>query len=289
MEHVDPTTGDVDEQADEPRSRRQLLRLAGAAAAGGAGLVVAGASPAAAASGGALIMGSFNNDSEGDLTGLNADSTFASLSIGTDGMTGSVTALSASSDQYMDLKLNGTGRLGLRASLTGNAQPSYDPSLNDLVKSSTGALWSGKGDLDEANPTWKRINAVRVDNPNGNGAAFAPFRFYDSRNTSALTVGASRTLDVRANANIPDDAIAIFGNMTVTGSTFGGWANIWPTGVAEPPTSSINFTTGQSVANFFFVGLGTSGGNAGKVNIIPRRSAGGGTAHIIIDITAYVQ
>lgn len=288
MEHVDPTTGDVDEQADEPRSRRQLLRLAGAAAAGGAGLVIAGAGPAAAADNGPLLMGNSTNDSGNDLTGLNTSSTVGSFSVGVNGVGDGITAITAASVTSTDLKLIGTGRLGMSTGFSGNAQPSFAPLLNDLVKSSTGALWSGQGDI-ATNNGWKRINAVRVDNPNGNGTAFAPFRFYDSRDTSLRTVGATTTLDVRGVSQIPDDAIAIFGNLTVTGSNFGGWVNIYPAGVAEPPTSSINFTTGQTVANFFFVGLGTSGGNAGRVTFIPRRQSGTGTVHVIIDITAYVQ
>src|SRR5215218_5802641 len=145
MEDLEAPIGD-DEQADQPRSRRQLLRLAGAAAAGGAGLVIANASPAAAADEGALLMGNTNNNSGGDLTSLNGPS-IASLSIGVSGLSDDTTALSAASVENTDLKLNGTGRLGMTASLSGNAQPSYDPLLNDLVKSTSGALWSGTGAL----------------------------------------------------------------------------------------------------------------------------------------------
>ncbi len=198
------TTNDEPTEAQEPqnrpRTRRQLLGLAGAAAVGGAGLVIAGAGPASAADEGPLLMGNANNSSGGDLTGLNA-TTLASLSVGITGLTEDTTALSAASGTGMDIKMVGSGRLGMGGSLSGNAQPSFLPNLQDLVKSNSGALWSGTGALFSDSRTWKRINAVRVDNPNGNGSAFTPFRFFDS--TQRRSEGGRLHHDARRRAATP--------------------------------------------------------------------------------------
>jgi len=82
----------------------------------------------------------------------------------------------------------------------------------------------------------------------------------------------------------------VMGNLTITSPTFGGWVTIYPKGLSEPATSSINFSAGQTVANFFCVGLGTSGGDLGQFTAIARKSgAQAGTVQIIVDITAYIQ
>jgi hypothetical protein len=276
-----------DQGADEPRSRRQLLKLASGAAIGG-GLVLAGAGPAGAADNDPLLIGNPSNTSDGDFTGLNVGLATGSLAVGTSGMTDASALVGAANGTGSDLKLAGTGRLGFSSTVsTGNAAPSGTLVMDALGMSTTGVLWAGKSDDD----SWRRINAVRVDHPNGTGAAFAPFRLYDSRNTSIRAVGGTTHVDVHASANIPDDAIAVFGNLTVTGPTFSGWVNLWPRGVSEPATSSINFNTGQTVANFFFVGLGTgSDTNNGFISFGPRKSGTqSGSTHVIIDITAYVQ
>ncbi len=247
MTDVQDTAGGSEELeiAQQPRSRRQLLRLAGAAAVGGAGMAIVGANPAGAANGGNFILGQQNTAT--NTTALNTSAGTASLAVGPTGEGGN--AIQAISDTGIDVKMSGTGRLGMVASVSGNAQPSYNPGLNDLVKSDTGALWSGLGGIFSSDPTWKRINAVRVDNPNGNGTAFAPFRFarHPQRRTERHQAQRrpTATYDVRGHANIPDDAIAIFGNLTVTGPNFAGWLNLWPAGVTEPVVSAINFTSGS--------------------------------------------
>ena len=48
----------------------------------------------------------------------------------------------------------------------------------------------------------------------------------------------------------------MFGNLTVTGPVASGYAAIYPPGV-RPQASSLNYATGQTVANAAFVGLGS--------------------------------
>lgn len=51
------------------------------------------------------------------------------------------------------------------------------------------------------------------------------------------------------------DLQGLFANLTVTGALGAGFVSAYPPGV-RPSTSSINFTAGQTIANFAVVGLG---------------------------------
>lgn len=266
---------------ERPRTRRQLLTLAGTAIAGGAALTILDASPAGAADDDPVLIGNFNEGT--------------SETVLESSVSGFATLFVTNTGGSPDLKLDGTGRLAQNPALTGNAQPghqiftngAFDAPAHEIVRSDTGAIWASTGSSTGSGTLWKRVNAVRVDNPNGNGSAFAPFRFYDSRNTAKLDSNTLYHQDVTAHANIPDDAVAIFGNLTATAPNYAGFLRLFPRGATEPPTSSVNFVANQTIANFFFLGLGT-GGSAGEISL---RTSGpaGKQVHAIIDITAYVQ
>ncbi len=81
---------------------------------------------------------------------------------------------------------------------------------------------------------------------------------------------------------IPADAVAITGNLTVTGQTKGGYLSLTPTSVANPTTSSLNFPVGDTRANNVTVKLG-AGGNLFVVY------KGSGRAHAILDVTGYFR
>ncbi len=84
-------------------------------------------------------------------------------------------------------------------------------------------------------------------------------------------------------SSIPADAIAVLGNLTAAAYTGAGYLTIFPFGVANPGTSSVNFITGQgAIANSFVCGLDPA---TGKLSVYVGVSA----SHYIIDITAYIQ
>jgi hypothetical protein len=63
-------------------------------------------------------------------------------------------------------------------------------------------------------------------------------------------------IDVAIAFTGPDFSLdAIFANLLVISPVRGGWAVVHPPGV-RPPTSSLNFVTGQAIANAAFVGCG---------------------------------
>ena len=112
-----------------------------------------------------------------------------------------------------------------------------------------------------------------------------PFRILDTRSglgghLGKISSGAPLNLQVTG----PDGPIlpgtsAIAFNVTVVGPTASSYLTIWPAGFPQPTISTINYVTGQTVANYGTVGLSA----AGKITIKP----GAGSTHVLIDIAGF--
>jgi streptogramin lyase len=114
-----------------------------------------------------------------------------------------------------------------------------------------------------------------------------PTRLLDSRGpiggwNAPLTAGAPRTLSVRQPGNpagVPTTATAVIANVTATEATTGSFLSVWPTGVAPPAASNLNFGAGQTIANLVIVGIGADGsislGNAA------------GAVDVVVDVVGY--
>ena len=116
------------------------------------------------------------------------------------------------------------------------------------------------------------------------------------------TIGASRILDTRVATGlshpfvsaVPREfavagaggvdaaAIAVTGNLTVTGQTHAGYVSLTSSSESAPTTSTINVPLGDTRANGVTVGLAGDGG-------LWATYVGGGTAHtnLIFDVTGY--
>ena len=91
-----------------------------------------------------------------------------------------------------------------------------------------------------------------------------PDRLLDSRDgtggfTTPWSPSQARSLVVAGVGGVPADATAVVVNLTVTGATLGGYVTAWPDGTAQPPTSNIDFSPGQVIANLVTVPVGASG------------------------------
>ena len=284
------------EVVEEARSRRHMLKLAGGVVAGGAAMALATASPAAAATGDPLALGTLGN---------NADAVTGSYYDGTESIPAFIFGYQGSGvDQGPDIKAGGTGRFAQNPALgLVNSQPSFGVQTSglfettpshELVRSEAGLLWASTGTVAGSDTEWKRMNTVRTDTQAGTGGAMTPYRAVDTRLTTPMTFGVPRSFYPWSTAPAPTEisreSVAMMGNLTITSPSAGGYATIYPAGVGEPATSSINFSAGQTVANFFCVGLGTSGGDLGQFTAIARKSGTqAGTVQVIVDITAYIQ
>jgi hypothetical protein len=81
---------------------------------------------------------------------------------------------------------------------------------------------------------------------------------------------------------IPADAIAVTGNVTVTGQTAAGYVSITTTPTSTPGSSTLNFPTSDTRAN----NLTTPIASNGKLSAV-YKAAAGKKAHIIFDVTGY--
>jgi len=128
------------------------------------------------------------------------------------------------------------------------------------------------------------------DDGTGPGDLFTgvtPTRLLDSRTTNGgwnakLTVGAPRDLLVRQPGNaagVPATATAVIANVTVTGATAGSFVSVWPTGVAQPNVSNLNFGAGQTIPNLVIVKIGDDG----KI----RLANAVGAVDVIVDVVGY--
>jgi hypothetical protein len=114
----------------------------------------------------------------------------------------------------------------------------------------------------------------------------APVRSLDTRFGNGLTgtfaTAVPRTWQVAGRNGIPAAAVAITGNVTVTGQTSGGWVTVTPNPVAMPATSTLNFPAADTRANGLTVALGAGG----TLSAVYHGSSGAST-HLVFDVTGY--
>ena len=105
-----------------------------------------------------------------------------------------------------------------------------------------------------------------------------PARMLDTR-TGGRPIGPNETLtfQVSGQNGVVADATAAVLNVTVTSPSASGYLTVWPSGVARPTASSLNFTAGQTVPNLVVAPIGADG----KVNIYNAI----GTSHVIVDVS----
>ncbi len=112
-----------------------------------------------------------------------------------------------------------------------------------------------------------------------------PVRSIDSRTGVGtewrwLDPGETRTLQLRGRAGVPNNAKAVIVNVTATGSNWGGFFTLYPTGTPRPTVSNLNFAVGQTVPNLAMLKLGPDG----AIEVYNDR----GVTHIIVDVMGYI-
>ena len=303
--------------AKDRRSRRDLMKLAGAAVVGVAGAAYAGGlAPlsAAAADGANLVLGAAASNKEESGTYLYSDSLTNAMTVLTlDGVfyTGSqrvdglvVRAQSggiAGNFETIggpDIAAMGTGRFVQASGVLAGSAPNWTPANQQLesIRGGDGSFWQSRAHLGTALGTlktaWKRINTVRVDSAAGDGTAFIPARIIDTRNgtggvTGPLAANSTTTWASFTGTNgLPSDAVGIIGNITAIGFSGAGFATIFPAGVGTPGVSSLNFGgTQYAFSNAITVGFGT-GANTGQISVFISNNV---PTHIVVDVFAYIQ
>ena len=87
---------------------------------------------------------------------------------------------------------------------------------------------------------------------------------------------------------VPPEATAIACNLTVTSGTSGGNLRAFP-GNSDviPLVSNVNWTTGQTVANYAIVGAATPGDGEFQASVGLYNASTRGSVHVIVDISGY--
>jgi PKD repeat protein len=117
----------------------------------------------------------------------------------------------------------------------------------------------------------------------------APVRVLDSRPggtglSGVFSSGVHRTLSIAGANGIPADAVAITGNLTVSGQTKAGFLSVTPDPNDDPTTSNLNFPLGDTRANGVTVPLNVDGDLS-----ITYGAGSPGTTHVILDVTGYFR
>jgi len=86
---------------------------------------------------------------------------------------------------------------------------------------------------------------------------------------------------------IAAEAAAVVYNLTVVAQPFTGHLTLYPSDVAVPVTSSLNFPPSTTIANGGIVRLNTSAMQDLKVRLFLGGAPVGSQAHIVIDVTGY--
>ena len=137
------------------------------------------------------------------------------------------------------------------------------------------AGWYSDGTSPVAGGTYTPLDPVRIVDsrpgrpPAGDGidAPLAPV------STANVTV--------TGKGGIPATGVsAVVLNVTVTGSSAGGFLTAFPAGTTRPNASNLNFGTGQTIANLVIVKVGTGGA-------VTLFNGSAGTAHVLVDVAGY--
>ena len=126
--------------------------------------------------------------------------------------------------------------------------------------------------------------------PDLSGATFTPLppaRVLDTRSGTGLAGAfgshAARTFQVTGQGGVPAGAVAVTGNLTVTGQTSLGYLYLGPMATDNPTSSTLNLPVGDDRANGVTVALGT-GGTLSVTFVAP---TAGPTTQAIFDVTGY--
>lgn len=117
-------------------------------------------------------------------------------------------------------------------------------------------------------------------------SALVPARILDTRSgigaaAAAVQPASSTKLQVLGQGGVPAEQVgSVVLNMTVTEPAASGYLTVWPSGVARPLASNLNFTAGLTVPNLVIVPVGRDG-------MVQIYNGSGGATHIIADVLGY--
>jgi Tol biopolymer transport system component len=138
-------------------------------------------------------------------------------------------------------------------------------------------------DLDGLEDVFLHANPV----PGQDFFTLPPCRLLDTRQQGPiLATGVERTVLVAGSCGVPATARAVAVNVTVVQPTAEGSLTLYPGDLAAPLAATISFPAGSTRAGSAILGLALDG--AGTLSILPAVN-GGGTVHVLLDVSGYFE
>ncbi|MCU1394433.1 MAG: hypothetical protein JWM34_2861 [Ilumatobacteraceae bacterium] len=147
----------------------------------------------------------------------------------------------------------------------------------------------GKVCLFNSQPTHLVVDVNGFFSSGTDYASLVPARVLDTRanqstidgqfnNTGFVPANTVTELPIAGRAGVPANAATAVLNVTVTEPAADGFVTVYPCGSDRPTASSVNYSTGQTIANAVLTKLGTGG----KVCIFNSQSM-----HLVVDVNGY--
>lgn len=130
--------------------------------------------------------------------------------------------------------------------------------------------------------------------------ADGPFRFYpltpcrliDTRQPAPNPMGTdeTRSFKIRGTCGLPADAKAAALNVTIATPTKKGHIRAYPSDLARPNISTLNFAGGENaVANGAIIPMPADTASVTDMSIYLYMVEAGGTGHMVVDVTGYFK
>lgn len=226
-----------------------------------------------------------------DAVGVNGIAVGSASSVGVLGSTDAGFGVVAMSSTGIDFAALGTGRLLQNLSGFVGAPTSGTYVIGEQIRDNNGDLYICV--VSGTPGTWHKVLTVSSGNTGIISLLSAPIRLLDTRSgigapKSSWASGSVHTLQVTGvsigGIQVPNGAIGVVGNVTVVQPTGGGDLRLYPASAPLPGTSSINFASGQIIANGVIVGLDNNGQMNIKVDM-PANTA----INVLFDASGYIM
>jgi hypothetical protein len=150
------------------------------------------------------------------------------------------------------------------------------------------SVWVGDTFANSSHEWSTTIHQISTSAGGAQYTPMTPVRVLDTRSAVGLSgsfaSGTPRTFTVAGTNGIPADAVAVTGNLTVTGQTSAGYVSLGPVSSASPSSSTLNFPAGDNRANNVTLALSSSGGLSAVF-----KGAAGAHTNLILDVTGYFE